>query len=55
MSGERFVRPANWPSDLLNFISSILRFDIRTRITSLEAFTKHTYMSRINMDNVLAL
>lgn len=55
MSGERFVRPANWPSDLLDFISSVLRFDINARITSLEAFSRHSYMSRINMDNVLAL
>ncbi|VDN59635.1 unnamed protein product [Dracunculus medinensis] len=46
--------PSHWPSDLISFITSMLRFSINDRIASLLSFSRHKYMERINMDAVLA-
>jgi len=48
------VVPANWPSDLISFITSMLCFDLSRRIATFEAFRTHRYMERIDFDSVLA-
>ncbi|TKR77569.1 hypothetical protein L596_018515 [Steinernema carpocapsae] len=45
--------PANWPSDLKSFITSILHCNPALRINSLERLSAHRYMQRIDMKAVM--
>uniref|UniRef100_A0A1I8A2N8 Protein kinase domain-containing protein n=1 Tax=Steinernema glaseri TaxID=37863 RepID=A0A1I8A2N8_9BILA len=45
--------PANWPSDLKSFVTSILHCNPSLRVNSLERFSAHRYMQRIDMNAVL--
>jgi serine/threonine protein kinase len=54
IASESMVVPANWPSDLISFINSMLCFDLSRRIATFEAFRTHRYMERIDFDSVLA-
>ncbi|OZC11596.1 kinase domain protein [Onchocerca flexuosa] len=54
MSKSLMALPSQWPSDLISFISCMLRYEVGSRIASFKAFSQHRYMERINMNDVFA-
>nr|CDP99668.1 Bm5078 [Brugia malayi] len=54
MSKSLMALPSQWPSDLISFISCMLRYEVGSRIASFTAFSQHRYMERINMNDVFA-
>ncbi|VDM08580.1 unnamed protein product [Wuchereria bancrofti] len=54
MSKSLIALPSQWPSDLISFISCMLRYEVGSRIASFTAFSQHRYMERINMNDVFA-
>ncbi|MFH4978525.1 hypothetical protein AB6A40_005234 [Gnathostoma spinigerum] len=54
MSENSVALPSHWSSDLKSFLSYMLRFNLQERITSLDAFARHRYMERIDLNAVLA-
>ncbi|EFO26959.1 AGC/YANK protein kinase [Loa loa] len=52
MSKSLIALPSQWPSDLISFISCMLRYEVGSRIASFAAFSQHRYMERINMNDV---
>jgi serine/threonine kinase 32 len=53
VSSGSIALPANWPSDLIAFVTASLCVDPNRRINSLNAFRSHQYMKRIPMEQVL--
>ncbi|MCP9259277.1 hypothetical protein DINM_002234 [Dirofilaria immitis] len=54
MSKSFIALPSQWPSDLISFISCMLRYEVGSRIASFTAFSQHRYMERINTNDVFA-
>ncbi|CAB3403193.1 unnamed protein product [Caenorhabditis bovis] len=44
--------PSHWPTDLIHFLNSMLKFDKSRRIASLDNVKKHAYMERIDFTSV---
>ncbi|CAL2036429.1 unnamed protein product [Caenorhabditis brenneri] len=44
--------PSHWPTDLIQFINTMLKFDKEKRLIGLEAIKKHAYLQRIDFKSV---